>query len=105
MALVLAALLFLPAGRLDWTLGWIYLVGLVACVVIHWACLSLWNLELIARRMRFGKWTKRWDIVWAWLCAPVMIAIHVVAGIEARGGGSSLPAACWPTGTLIFVVG
>jgi protein-S-isoprenylcysteine O-methyltransferase Ste14 len=105
MALVFAALLFLPAGRLDWTLGWIYLVGLVACVVINCVCLSLWNPELIARRMRFGKGTKKWDVVWAWFCAPLMMAIYVVAGIEARDGVSSLPAACWPAGTLIFVLG
>ena len=61
MALIFAALLFLPAGRLDWTLGWIYVVGLVACLVINCVCLSLWNPELIARRMRTRRAMRRWN--------------------------------------------
>ena len=47
-----------------------------------------------ARRMRFGKGTKAWDKVWAVLFTPVMIAIYVVAGLEARDGVSNLPVWC-----------
>jgi hypothetical protein len=131
MGLVFAALIFVPAGRLDWTLGWIY-VGIVvlfvvinwACllrwnpelswiyvgivvlfVVINWSCLLRWNPELIERRMRFGEGTKTWDKVWAVLYAPVMVAVYVVAGLEARDGVSSLPGATWLLGLAIFVLG
>ena len=94
VVLVFAALVFVPAGRLDWTLGWIY-VGLVALnVIITWVCLLRWNPVLIERRMRFAKGTKTWDKWWAFLYAPVMIAVYVVAGIEAREGVSSLPWIC-----------
>ena len=105
MVLVFAALVFVPAGRLDWTLGWIY-VGLVFVnVAITWACLLRWNPELIERRIRFGKWTKTWDKVWAVLCAPIMIAVYVVAGFEARDGVTSLSGAAWLVGLAIFIPG
>ncbi len=107
MVLVLATLVFLPAGRLDWTLGWIYL-GLVAVgVVINWACLLRWNPELIDRRMRmrFGEGTKTWDKVWNVLNAPVMSTVFVVAGLEARDGVLSLPGGAWLIGLAIFVAG
>lgn len=105
MVLGFAALVFVPAGRLDWTLGWIYLGLVVANLVITWICLVRWNPVLIERRMRFGKGTKSWDKVWAMLYAPVMIAVHAVAGLEARDGVSSLPEAAWLLGLAIFVPG
>ena len=55
--------------------------------------------------MRFGKGTKTWDKVWAALFAPVMVAVHVVAGLDARDGLASLPRAAWPVGLAIFVLG
>ncbi len=105
MLLFFAALLFFPAGRLDWTLGWIYLGIIFVSVCISWACLARWNPELIDRRMRIGKGTKTWDKIWAVLYAPVMVAVYVVAGLEARDGASSLPEAAWWLGLAIFVPG
>ncbi len=103
--LLFAAMLFVPAGRLDWILGWTYLGVFVAFILISWACLWRWNRELIARRMQFGPGTKNWDKVWSVLYAPVMIAIYIVAGLEARDGDSSLPVAVWPLGIVLFVAG
>jgi protein-S-isoprenylcysteine O-methyltransferase Ste14 len=105
MGLVFAALLFVPAGRLDWTLGWIYLGIILAYVSITWACLLRWNPELIERRMHFGSGTKTWDKVWAVLNAPVLLALYVVAGLEARHGVSSPPGAPWLIGLVIFIAG
>ena len=103
---LVAAILFLPAGRLDWTLGWIYLGIVGISVTINWVCLLRWNPELIDRRMRHGKGTKTWDKIWAALFAPVMIAIYVVAGLEARDDVSvAFPEGGWLLGLLIFVVG
>ena len=99
------AILFVPAGRLDWTLGWIYLGVTTAGIAVNWACLRRWNPELIDRRMRFGAGTKSWDKVWSALFAPVMLAIYVVAGLEARDGVGSLPPAAWPLGLAIFIPG
>lgn len=105
MGIIFAALLFVPAGRLDWAFGWAYVVILIVYVIINWACLARWNPELIERRMRFGKWTKTWDKIWAVLYAPVMIAVYIVAGLEARDGISSLPGTMWLLGLAIFISG
>ena len=105
MLLVFATLLFVPAGRLDWTLGWIYLGLILLYVCITWACLHRWNPVLIVRRMRFGAGTISWDKVWAALVTPVMIAVYAVAGFETRRGVAGLPLWVWPLGLAIFVPG
>lgn len=103
--LFFAVLLMVPAGRWDWALGWVYVGIMVVHVFITWACLRRWNPELIERRMRFGEGTKTWDKVWAVLYAPVMIAVYVVAGLEARDGVPSLPGILWPLGLVLFILG
>ncbi len=90
MAAVFAALIFVPAGRLDWMAGWIYPGIVIIYAIINWACLARWNSELIERRMYLGEGTKTWDKIWAALYAPVMTAIYVVAGLEARDEASDL---------------
>jgi protein-S-isoprenylcysteine O-methyltransferase Ste14 len=105
MALFFAALLFVPAGRLDWTLGWLYIGIVVVYVVLNWALLLRWNPELVERRMHFGEGTKSWDKVWAGLYAPVMLAIYVVAGIEARLDHPGPPGPTWLLGLALFVPG
>lgn len=105
MILVFGVLLFVPAGRLDWTLGWIYVGIITASVLVNLVCLMRWNPELIARRMHLGVGTKRWDKTWAVLYAPVMIAIYIVAGLEARNGAARWPWFVWLLGLLIFIPG
>jgi protein-S-isoprenylcysteine O-methyltransferase Ste14 len=105
MAGIFAAMLFIPAGRLNWTLGWIYLGIVITFVIINWVCLSRWNPELIRRRMRYGRGTKQWDKVWTLLFAPVLIAVYVVAGLEVRWDAGGLPMSLWPVGLAIFCLG
>ena len=69
--IVFAVLLLVPAGRLDWTLAWIYLGLLLAWVAVNWALLARYNPELIERRMRMGNGTKTWDKVWSGVTAPL----------------------------------
>jgi protein-S-isoprenylcysteine O-methyltransferase Ste14 len=100
-----AGFVFVNAPRLGWALGWIY-VGLVfAAVTINLACLLRWNPELIRRRMRVSKFTKTWDKMWAFLFGLAVIAIYIVAVIEARDRVSSAPGPAWLLGFAIFVPG
>ena len=105
MTVLFAAILFGPARRLDWTLGWIYLSIFVISIIISWVCLLRWNPELIEWRMRLGQGTKTWDKVWTVLFAPVLLTVYVVAGLEARGGMGSLPPVTWLFGLVIFTLG
>ena len=92
--LMLAAMLFLPAGRLDWVMGWV-LVG----IMFLWAnttalVLILRNPELIAERIGPKKGAKTWDTVLLSIIGLATIARCIVAGLDQRFGwttGISLP--------------
>ena len=105
MVVVFAGFVFVLARRLGWTLGWIYVGIVVATLTINLACLLRWNPELIRRRMRLSKFSKTWDKVWSVLFGLVMIAIYVVAVMDARDMVSSAPGAVWLLGLAIFVPG
>jgi len=101
-----AALLFLPAGRWDWTAGWLYMAIVTIFSAVNYAALRLKNPELIAHRMRFGKGTKTWDKAWLALSAPVWCAIYLVAGLDAaRFAWSAMPLLLWPVGLAVFLAG
>ncbi len=102
---VVAGFVFVNAPRLGWTLGWIYVGIVVATLTINLACLLRWNPELIRRRARLRKGTKIWDSVWLALFTPVMIAVYVVAVLEARDEVWRAPGAVWLVGLAIFVPG
>jgi protein-S-isoprenylcysteine O-methyltransferase Ste14 len=102
----LGALLFIPAGRLDWVAGWLYFGIVVINVAINYVCLRRWNPELIERRIRLGDGTKTWDKVWAGLYAPVFLSIYAVAGLDtARYGWSAMSSGWWPVGLALFLLG
>ena len=105
IVVVFAGFVFMNASRLGWTLGWIYVGIVAATLAINLVCLRLWNPALIRRRMRFGKFTKGWDMLWAVLFGFAMIAIFVVAVKEAHDGVSRGPGAAWLLGLAIFVPG
>jgi len=105
MVPVFAALLFLPAGRFNWPSAWATIGIMVAFVMINWICLLRWNPELIERRMRVGAGTKTWDKIWAAAFTPLLSAVYIVAGFDARDGAASLPVVLWPLGLAIFLAG
>lgn len=101
-----ALLLFAPAGKPDWTAGWLYLGLMIATFSLNYAWLRRRNPELIEHRMRMGKGTRTWDLVWMGLFTPLFIAIYVVAGFDAvRYGWSDMPDWLWSIGLLVFLPG
>ena len=105
LTVAFAGFIFVNAHRLGWTLGWIYTGMVAAALAINLACLLRWNPELIRRRLRFGQFTKTWDMVWAVLFSIVVIAIYVVAVAETRDGVAREPGAAWLLGLAIFTPG
>ncbi len=84
--LMLAAILFLSAGRLDWVWGWA-LVG----TTFLWASatalvLILRSPELIAERLGPRKGAKTWDTVIMSIVGLATIARCMVAGLDERFG-------------------
>jgi protein-S-isoprenylcysteine O-methyltransferase Ste14 len=90
---VLAALIFLSSGRLDYWQGWLFL-GLS----VSFAALSGWLLRerqgLLAERLRPGRGMKWWDKGYYLFSTPLYFAAIALAGVDAgRRHWSSRPAA------------
>jgi protein-S-isoprenylcysteine O-methyltransferase Ste14 len=89
---VLALLLFVPAGRLAWMRGWAFL--LVVVVALGAAALYLWrvNPEIFVARSRIREGTKPWDRVLLAFLFPAFLAIFPVASLDdARLDWSRVP--------------
>lgn len=104
--LVLLAILFVPAGTLHWTRGWIFLGVFVALVAAASAFMWRANPELFAARSRIQEGTKSWDRILVVFLLLGIIAIPAVAALDdGRFHWSSMS---WPfvgVGYLLLVAG
>jgi protein-S-isoprenylcysteine O-methyltransferase Ste14 len=88
--LLLAGILFLSSGRLDWWFAWVYLGIFVLGVGVNSFVILRTNPELIAERARqFTPETKKWDRILAtlWGLMSGIVAL-LVAGLDVRFGWS-----------------
>jgi protein-S-isoprenylcysteine O-methyltransferase Ste14 len=84
--LFVAATLFIPAGRLDWIMGWA-LVGIYAVWVAANAIVLIPNRpELLVERATRRTGVKTWDTVILSIIGLTTIAKHVTAGLDIRFG-------------------
>jgi protein-S-isoprenylcysteine O-methyltransferase Ste14 len=83
--LVIAAILFIASGRLDWVWAWAYLGVGVGILVIN---ASVLPPELIAERGQIKEDTKGWDRLLAPLLILPTLGTLIVAGLDERFGWS-----------------
>ena len=87
---ILAALLFIPAGRLDWWIGWIMIGAYMITVYVGVAFIQKSDPELIAERQQVKADVKTWDKVITTLFSLVLIPmILVTSGFDQRMGWST----------------
>ncbi len=86
---MLALLLFLTAGTVNWTAGWAmvivmagWVIGMAIVVIPHYP-------ELLAERVGPKKGAKTWDTVLLSLYGLAMMIVWIVAGFDVRYGWSS----------------
>jgi len=97
--LILAAILFISSGRLDWMWAWAYLgvgVGILAINVL------VMSPELIAERSEIKEDVKGWDKVLGTLIGVLTLGALVVIGLDARFGWSPRLAVAIQVVALIF---
>jgi len=88
--LMLAVLLFVPAGHLDWAMGWA-LVGITFLWATATALVLIFRApELIAERTGPKKGAKTWDTAIMSVVGLTTLARCIVAGLDERYG--------WTTG-------
>jgi len=101
--LILAAILFISSGRLNWIWAWAYLgLGLVILVIN----VVIMPTELAAERGQPGDNVKRWDRVLTTLAGLATLGVPMVAGLDERFGWSpQLVPAIHLVGLTCFVLG
>jgi protein-S-isoprenylcysteine O-methyltransferase Ste14 len=99
-----AALILLPAGRLDWLLGWAHVALLALCLPVTLIYLQRVNPDVITHRMVIKAGTETWDKIWGAVFGILFPAIYVVAGLDARWGWSPMPAWSWGIGVGLFLL-
>jgi protein-S-isoprenylcysteine O-methyltransferase Ste14 len=98
------ALLFISAGRFDWPGGWAYLGLYAACVTGLGIYMVPRNPEVINERGRMGQNTKGWDRVLVTFFSIVSLSILVIAGLEYRWAGATVPAGLQIFGGVTFLI-
>lgn len=89
---ILAVLLFVPAGRVDWVMGWAFIGVYVVGVLLTAAYVGRINPDLIEERTQVKEGTKGWDRVLTNLFSLVALpGVMIVAGLDMRFGWSSFP--------------
>jgi protein-S-isoprenylcysteine O-methyltransferase Ste14 len=104
--LILGALIFVPAGRLDYIPGWTCLAVMVIGFSAVTAYVAKRTPSLIRRRMKPGAGTPVWDRVFVVILQLLFVAILVVGGLDAgRYGWTSLPLWLQAAGFILMIAG
>ena len=103
--LLVIAIIFIPAGRIDYWQGWLY-SGITALCVLISAIVFASRMDLVRERQKPGPGTKWWDkIFWAFY-GPTFFAIAIVASLDAGrfGWTPHLPVAVYIISGMVFVL-
>ncbi len=86
--LVMAAALFLSAGRLDWPQAWAVLAIMLAWIVATLLILLRIHPDLITERLGPRKGAKPWDVAIMSAVGLLQLSRYVLAGLDRRYGWS-----------------
>jgi protein-S-isoprenylcysteine O-methyltransferase Ste14 len=103
---VMAASMFLAAGRIDWLPGWLFLAVYLVLAFIVIAYLRRTNPEVLVARSEFH-WrdqTPGHKLIFV-LLIVLFMAIFPIAGLDARFGVSHVPPWLMLVGYVFFLVG
>jgi protein-S-isoprenylcysteine O-methyltransferase Ste14 len=104
--IILAVLLFVPAGRITWTRGWLFLLVFTLLMFGAIVYFRRVNPQMFAIRSRVHPETKRWDKVVIGLLFLAMFAIPLVAGVDdGRFHWSSMSWLLVGLGYLLLITG
>jgi protein-S-isoprenylcysteine O-methyltransferase Ste14 len=80
--LIFVLCLFLPAGTLAWSRGWLFFVVTVAASILITIYLQRVNPEVVAARVNRHDGTKGWDRVLLRLFLPALVLVLPVAALD-----------------------
>ena len=104
LPLMLVALVFLPAGRIDWRPGWIFIAILIAAFGLSALLLAWVNPMIYRARSRFQPGTKTWDLILLAVMLPALVLEIPIATLDAgRMGWSAVPPSVVVLGYLLLI--
>jgi protein-S-isoprenylcysteine O-methyltransferase Ste14 len=101
---IMGLLLFVPAGTLDWPLGWWFGAAFIVCTLVAIAIIWRANPEIFSARSRVQAGTKAWDYIFIVLVMAGFALVLPVAGFDHRFGWSAMPAWAIGLGYVLFVL-
>jgi protein-S-isoprenylcysteine O-methyltransferase Ste14 len=101
--ILIAILLLVSAGKIDWIYAWVYITSSLLVIVIN---AFIFPPELISERGRKKENIEKWDRLISGLIIFPWLALYIVSGLDIRFG-LSLELAAWIhiTGLVIYVLG
>lgn len=101
---IVAALLFITAGTLNWMRGWWFMAAFVVAMLV--SVLILWrvNPEIFVARSRVQAGTKGWDYIFLVLIIGGLAALLPVAGLDYRFAWLQAPDWLVVIGYLLFAL-
>ena len=98
--------LFLPAGRVNWIRGWLYLALLIPGWLTVALAVSRFNPELIRARWSGHQGVKDWDRAFLVVFRLLIPAVFVISSLDAgRFVWSGMPESLWSVGALLHFAG
>lgn len=102
---IMGIMLFLAAGRLDWTAAWVYLALNMLIVGTVGMYVARRNPDVINERGRIGREIKSWDLVLMTAYTLMLFVLLIVAGLDAvRFGWTTMHVAVQAVGVLGMVL-
>lgn len=86
LMLLMVAILFVSAGRLDWMWAWIYFGVYLAGIAFNALYIVPKNPEMIAERGEIREGAKGWDKTLGIIIAIPTLGLLIVAGLDVRFG-------------------
>jgi len=102
--LIMGAVLFLAAGRLDWWGAWAYLGIYFFAVLFPGIWMLRHNPDVINERGRITESDKPWDKALMILYCVLLFVLMATAGLDARFGWSTVPLVLFILGGVGFIL-
>jgi protein-S-isoprenylcysteine O-methyltransferase Ste14 len=101
--IVMAAIIFIPAGTLDYWNGWLYLVTMLILVSFAFVYLNKHDPELLKKRMQIHEKQKEQKL-YVKLSIVLLIVTFIIPGLDFRFGWSQAPLWVVIAATIVFVL-
>jgi protein-S-isoprenylcysteine O-methyltransferase Ste14 len=85
------ALLFLPAGKIDWLDAWLFLLFFFGFTLLLYAWMQRHSPALLAERQQSGPNVEPWDRTIMGIYSVLLLGLPIVAGLDERMAWSNPP--------------